>query len=716
MIHRGIIFVVKGIVIRIIACLGFVLCAFTSAIGDSDINTNFFSYSLEELMDVQVVTASRYLQKAADVPANVTIITSKEIRLKGYISILDILRDVPMIDIKSTGQGYYTDIGGRGVNQRANMGKHWQMRIDGHDMTWQQFYRNHLSAAWVSVDNIERIEIIKGPASAVWGANAYLGVINIITKDIQNNQHGEVSFLGGSHDTYAVNGSVGEKFSEKGSIFTSVSFFQDDIPRKIKEWSIVKGDDVVLHGNESDFLNIYSKVKYGDFFLDGMISEDRSRHAISSFGVGAEDALFNIDKYYLDGGWKHEYERGSELTISAFYDRTAWGDDARYENSPFNGPLMPDTGDAESEAHFLRDMEAEDDIYGARIVSSMQLNDELVLLLGAEYEHQDITRWYYPSVWTVDNLEVPKFEIYDWGAYSQLTYAPIRQIDLVGGVRYDYNEIYKDTVNPRAAIVVKPSETLFWKIMYGRAYKAPSIHELFYYRKDAVYGNPAVNPEKNNTYETQITYFLKDVAQFSISGFYIDMKDQINYQTRTASQPLLGEEDFPASQLPTGTKNYRQQGNDGHYASRGIEAGIKYYPSDKLMFNVDATYREAVDKENNDSLLDFAARFKIVSSITYTMNCKYSLTLSGRYVGDQKCPNYLFQEAGYEFNMTEDNTLEVPAYFVSSLTLSIHNLMKNTDLMLKIENITDREYYDPAREVLYQQPELGFFAKLTHSF
>ncbi len=702
-----------------------VLCFFTAIVSlhaqpesPKEVFGELLYYSLEELMDVSIVTASKYSQRLFDAPANVVVITDRDIAQKGYMTLPDILRDVPMIDINSPGQGYQTDIGGRGVNDSLNSDKYWQLLIDGHNMTWHQFYRKNLSAAWLSVENIKRIEIVKGPSSSLWGANAYLGIINIITKKKEDIENGIISFGGGSNFTYASNLTLSGPLLDNGYIYSTISLYHENVSRKIKEWSEVKGDDVVPDGNDSSYYNSYTKIGYGDFSVKGMISIDKSKKAISSFSVGAEDTMFSINKYFVDAAWEHTFSNFNELAFSLYYDRTEWGDDARYEDNPYNDPITDPgnpSSDAEGVQHFVRKMSGGDNIYGSRIHTHLNIISGLSVVLGAEFEYRDILRWNFPEVWEAENLDEPGFRTYIAGGYGQVTYSPISLISIIAGARYDYHKIYKEAFSPRAVLLIKPVDDLVIKTMYGRAYKAPSIHELFYHRKNSYYGNPSLEPEYSNTYEGQIIYTFRDIMSISVSGFYIDMRDSIHYIERDQSEPLVNESSFPVSQRPDGTSNYYQQVNEGHSVTTGIESGMRFHPYKFLQVTLDGTYRYPINKNTNE-VLNYAAKYKIFLSITYTLMEKFSFCLSGKYISSKKTEEKIFSEPGYEYNMTRDTTKEAPGYFLINFSFNALRIVENLNLLFKVENITNNEYYDAGKDVLYNQPGISFYGKLTYTF
>ena len=135
--------------------------------------------SLEELMNIQVVTASGYLQTTSEAPSTITVITAQKITERGYEQLEDALRDIPGIDMIHVNGYVPTLIYFRGMygaeNQRA------LLMIDGIAEN-NILGSNDMAGPAYSLHNVERIEIIWGPASALYGANAFGGVINIITK------------------------------------------------------------------------------------------------------------------------------------------------------------------------------------------------------------------------------------------------------------------------------------------------------------------------------------------------------------------------------------------------------------------------------------------------------------------------------------------------------------------------------------------------------
>jgi outer membrane receptor for ferrienterochelin and colicins len=162
------------------------------------------SLSLEELSAVKVDTvygASKHEQSVSDAPASVTIITAEEIKLYGWRTLGEALRSVSGFYV--TYDRGYAYLGVRGVNRPGDFGGRTLITVDGHRSNDPIFGGSAMDTDFIlDLDLIERIEVIRGPGSSLYGNNAFFGIVNIITRRGRDVQGGEVSGSAGSFDTY----------------------------------------------------------------------------------------------------------------------------------------------------------------------------------------------------------------------------------------------------------------------------------------------------------------------------------------------------------------------------------------------------------------------------------------------------------------------------------------------------------------------------------
>lgn len=692
-----------------------VLFAVTSL--HSEQRDNPSDVEMEHIWDEKVITPSKMEQRITEAPANVTVITADELRKMGYHNFVEVLRDITGMDVNNPGQGQM-DFGLRGINETLSMGKYFQVLLDGYDMSWRQFYRNHISTAWISLDAVERIEIVRGASSALWGANACLGMINIITKSPEKEEAIFFSFTGGSFDTYNANASITQKIGDNASLSIFSSYYTDNIPLKVYEWSDVAGSDVILDSNERVNSNIYMKLRLGDFSLVGGLSSADSYQAISTFAVGADYTRFIMDTKYLVVGWEHRFEKNFHAKFSGYYDNYAWGKGTQYEDNPYNG-IITDPGNPPPQGHYIRHMMGGDDVFGFKSQVNYSLSENFTLVGGFDYEKRDIDRWYYPEVWAANGLDIPQFETNLWAVYLQGDYAPVSWARINASLRHDVHSIYESIDSPRIALILTPQENIFIKVLYGTGFKAPSIHELFYFRKNSYYGNSLLKPEKNRTAEIQLGFKLEGIGIITASLFNVDMKDVIAYTRRDSADPLISEDEFPVSQRPDGTVDYYQQVNIGHWNTKGIELEMKVRPFKSVTVFANGTYREAKDVGSESfasNRLFYTAEKKWLIGVRYNLREKAFFTLQTRYTGDRILPSTFFNEPGCPWQVVNDPTLSAPGYVTADLALFFPKLIKGLDLTVRAVNLFDKDFYNAGREVLYSLPSRSIFMKLGYNF
>jgi outer membrane receptor for ferrienterochelin and colicin len=205
------------------------------------------SMSLEELLDVDVTTASQTAQKVTDAPATIYVVTKEQISLRGYVNLEDILEDIPEIEVqrKSSTQNNNT-ISIRGVvgNEKFIIMQDG-MRINSHTGNAHAINNNF------SILHAERVEVVLGPASALYGVDAFTGVINIITKDGKDLNGAEIRTAYGSFNSTEQSVIIGGgkddfSFLASGSFYSSK---EPDFPSIYKDEYAWYNDQYSQNGN-----------------------------------------------------------------------------------------------------------------------------------------------------------------------------------------------------------------------------------------------------------------------------------------------------------------------------------------------------------------------------------------------------------------------------------------------------------------------------------
>jgi len=248
-----------------------------------------FEMSLEELMEVEVYTASKYKQKVSEAPSSVTIITADDIKKYGYRTLADILRSAR--GFYTTYDRNYTYLGVRGFGRPGDYNGRILFLIDGHRIN-DSIYGSIMvgNTFYLDVDNIERIEIVRGPGSSLYGNNAFFAVINVITKNGGDLDGVEVSGQMASYGTFKEQISYGKKFDEDKEIFLSYSnsnskgqklYFKDfDDPST--------NNGTAKDCDKEDYYNLFGKILLGEFTLEGAYVTRNKRVPTAPWG-----AVFN---------------------------------------------------------------------------------------------------------------------------------------------------------------------------------------------------------------------------------------------------------------------------------------------------------------------------------------------------------------------------------------------------------------------------------------
>ena len=191
--------------------------------------------SLEELMNLKVDTvyaASKFQQGVNEAPASITIITSDQIEKNGYRTLSDVLQSVPGFYV--TNDRNYSYVGMDGISRPTDYNTHLLIMVDGHRVNDNIFNGAYVGTeALVDVQLIKRIEIIRGPGSSLYGANAFLGVINIVTKRGRDLQGAEVSEDAGSLQTYRERATYGQRYANGLELLLSETYYDSKGNRQL---------------------------------------------------------------------------------------------------------------------------------------------------------------------------------------------------------------------------------------------------------------------------------------------------------------------------------------------------------------------------------------------------------------------------------------------------------------------------------------------------
>jgi len=622
-----------------------------------------------------VYGASKFEQKVTQAPSSVSIVTSQDIKKNGYRTLADILRSVSGFYV--TYDRNYNYIGVRGFGRPGDYNTRVLLLIDGH-RTNDNIYNQAAigTEAILDVDLIDRVEIIRGPGSSLYGNNAFFGVINIITRRGRDLKGTEVSGEAGSFNTYKGRLTYGNRYQNGAEAIASGTAYDSKGDRLYyQEFDpAFSTDPRATNGGFSDngdydrSQNLFSTVAFGDFTLQGAYVSRTKGIPTGAYGTDFNDARNKtVDtRSYADLKYEHGLSAKTDLTVRLFYDYYQYTGDYLY-----SGVINKDL----SNGTWL----------GSEIKFVSRVGDMQRLIVGGEYQgsFRENQQNYNVDPYAFGLDDVRRSRIMAAYLQDEITFS--RSLILNAGVRYDNYSTFGGTTNPRLALIATPAEKSTIKVLYGTAFRAPNDYELYYQVPGLSVANPELKPEKITTTEVVFDQYIGDHLRASVLGYYYKIKDLINYGT----DPVTGLPQF--QNLEEVTAKGSQAELEGKWAN-GVEARISY------------TVQRTKDQLTGDPLTNSPAQMgKLVLNVP-VMKDKIVLGVEEQYVDRRK-----IDAGGY-----------APAFAVTNLTLFSQNLVQRLDASVSVYNLFDKEYGDPVTldfvQPTIQQDGRSYRFKLTYAF
>lgn len=670
----------KRFTVLIAILLGFLIPNYLLAQEKKD-TVDLFDLSLEELVNMEVTTVSNVSEKLNKAPATTIVITAEDIAERGYTELYDVLNDLPGMDLsRAYGDDQY-NVSARGY--RKTIGDQLLLMIDG--IMMNHLYNNNMDAfSQYPLYNIKQIEVVYGPASAVYGANAFAGIINIITK---KDEHGTVVLAGGQNKTTFTDVDIVKKTGDLSIGFTG-RFYRSDGPdfsdrTPFLSSKLYNNTNLWMPFKNSGYLGYQSPVN--QHYLSAYVNlKGLTLGFINWYSETGYGTVYPADKVLNGALWKFNdnvYYARYENTIGKLTSRTLLK--YRENGNPNNSMYIERYGGGVDVSYWQTSNRS----YSVFQDFSLPIIEKLFCNFGLKYERRELQKAYdetYGPFLAQDSVknypfdQVPiihqgsfdEFKHYtsiDHGAYAQLKYNLMDNIDIIGGIRYDINNIYKEVISPRAGVVYDFKNGLIAKVFYGSAFLEPNSR-LLYGGWQGSLNNANLKPEKIKTFEGSV-FYSKGFMSNGISAFYNIGEDAI---ATVNSKPVnVGERKM---------------------------FGVDYY--NKLVFNKPLSF---IDKVKSDLYITYIqseedlittdtipseetpniAPIKIHWIASAYMFNHISLSLQTRYID--------------EITTVKSNPLnKIDAYLVNDIFFNVYNIgVKGLSLGVKIYNVLDIDYYHP---------------------
>lgn len=510
---------------------------------------------LDKLLSTEISTASKYAQTVAQAPASVSIISADDIRRFGWETLADVMQSV---------RGFYTSydrnyhyVGVRGFSRPTDYNNRLLLLVNGHPLNENVFgsapFGTDLA---IDLDALERIEIVRGPGSSLYGTGAMLAVVNLITRTGAATDGGRASILAGS---------LGKK---RGAVYaggelrneTDVAVSAMLMRTRGRDVGFAEYDGAAAHDLDfDDASGVLATVRMGRLrMMVNSVTRDKGIPT-GAFGVdfGHPDSHSIDERTFGELSYEREFGPSGKLTARGFVHNYHY--DGVY---PYDGVRWLDRGDGRW--------------WGGEVQGRVDLRSNHRLTGGIQHiDNRESSYHFNAENEGADGFSLP-FRVLS--VYVEDEYQPRENLSFRAGIRYDDYSHVRDVFSPRAAMIWEPARGSALKVIYGRAYRAPSTYELAYVDPfGGVQGNPALGAEKIDTWEVMFERRMTDALYAVVDAFAYEMRDLVD---------------------PRETDGTLRFENIGKARTRGIEAEVQgRYPN--LSLYASAAYLSTDDLTNS---------------------------------------------------------------------------------------------------------------------
>ncbi|MCU0285642.1 MAG: TonB-dependent receptor [Acidobacteria bacterium] len=665
--------------------------------------------SLEELLEVEITTASKKPEKVGDIPASIVIVTREDIENYGYQTLGEVLESIP--GLYQTDDYLTQNFGVRGfwtiIPQR-----NFIILVNDVPQTDGLTSGNWLQQINLPVEAIDKIEVVRGPMAVIYGSGAFFGVINIKTNILEPyNPINIVSASVGSENTHKLFArSSGKQLDFQYAFNASYSHtdgldipYEDitDVNALPPDWGVKPGDRIggKLKNNEKYF-NFSGQFK--GFSFNSSFTES-NRHTFVVLPSIEDGTLLNTRSLRVAFGYTKELSEKAKIDTRFTYLENRFAYDYKWFSPDFLGIEDDEARAYFAELNFFLNPSRKLDItVGLNYRKIMDIKNELSApALGIDLwricldkgesiiTHALFTQWNYNIS---SHLKIiAGFRLEQIPKYTML----FKRGDIANGIYlpplstiYDHPEIQ---FIPRVALIYNFDRRNVIKLLYGKAINQPSFSQM---AEDVYFVNP--NPEDPNstprqkpTTENIQTFELNYVGQYSselilTASIFRNMLDNLIFRTMYVENGVV--------------KSYF--GNVGKMNTTGIEVTIQIMPGDKFSAEFSATYQDTKE-DNRDGVKvanppGYSPHFLGYFKTIYTFAKNISLAITGNYVSPM--------ESYYDLTLTDNEGKSVPArlgrkvdgYLLLGANLRIKKIF-GTGMYLDIRgsNLLDQKIYYP---------------------
>lgn len=592
---------------------------------------------------------SKYQQAIRRAPAGVTVFSAADIKNNGWRTLADALRAAPGLHVRD--DRFYNYTGTRGFTRGGDFNARTLVLLDGHRLDDPIYQQGAIGTDFIlDMDLVDRIEVITGPGSSVYGSNAFYGAVNVIPKTGRDIAGAQLGVALGSEPSGKVRATVGDRTDRGVDYIVSATEWwsrgEDDFPLPA-EWRAV--DPVVLTGtvarNQDDMhhRSLYSRVAWR--------------------GLSAEAAYVRREKEVLPAVFFTPNGAGAEgIDERAYLLLRATGEpvpDASLEAKVsvdvynYDGSFVPPATLFTPIATYARGLSINSEVRWRQTFADVQS-----FSLGVEFQ-ENLRQDYgvkFPtlggSLFKVEESSryLSPFAQLDW------EFTPVLRASL--GARYDYYSTGDERLTPRVGLIWDATSATTLKLLYGEAFRVPNVAERF---PGIATANPNIGPETNRSWEFIAEHRLDEVWRAEARFYHVVSSDLIVFEQVT--------DIFD---------------NVDRFTTNGFDVGASAFYSSGVQLRGSVTVQETRDEATDSIVADAPRTLVKVHASAPIVDKRLRASLEVLYVGDRK-------DSGGVDGIVRDTG----DYLTMNATLRASRVWRNWDVALSVYNVADAGWSNP---------------------
>ena len=607
---------------------------------------------LEQLLALEVYSASKFVQKTSQAPSTVSVITAADIKTYGWRTLADVLRSVRGLYV-----GYdrnYSYLGARGFLRPGDYNTRFLLQIDGNRINDAVYDQAPIGAEFpLDLDLVERIEYVPGPGSSIYGANAFFGVINVITKSARELDGARASVEAGQFGARNGAASYAWHDGQGMALLLSASHYKSDgKDLYFPEFDTPAQNKGVAQGLDYESgQRLYAKASNGPFSLSLLHAERSKGVPTASFDQVFNDARSRTldSQNYVDFGYRATLPAGGEVSAHAFWGSYDSVGDYVTGTSPYR--------DGSNSRWWGVDLKlVATPAPGHKVVTGAEFQDDYTL-------HQFSYNVEPHLDYLLDTRSARRL-----GLYLQDEVSLGDALLLNAGMRYDRHSGAGGVLNPRLALIYQAAPDTTLKAVLGSAFREPNTYELYYAfpGPGGQVANPALRRERIRSTELSVLRQLAQNERLTLTAFQ-------NIVTGLISQSRLANSDMMIFE------------NASNLRARGIETEYEHKWSQSLTLRASYSWQKVSGDSDSGIGIDAPAMLAKINLAAPVWRSPWQGGLEAQYVARRTT---LAGRTG--------------GFWLANLNFFSTRLTRHVDAAVGICNLFDRRYADPASAALVQ--------------